>query len=223
MRKTVFIILIVTLAVLVTCLISTVAVNVYVDLNAADSVYSSRYDLGADGYDCIIVLGAGVRGDTPSDMLEDRLLTAIELYNGGVAPKLLMSGDHGSEDYDEVNVMKSYAMETGVPSEDIFMDHAGFSTYESIYRAKEVFGVKKAVIVSQSYHLPRALHISLSLGLDAVAVGSDRREYQGEIYREVREYFAVYKDFFKSVIKPSPKILGESIPISGNGDITNDK
>jgi len=108
--------------------------------------------------DCILVLGAGIRPDgTPSFMLRHRLDKGIELYEAGVAPKLLLSGDNGQERYDEVNAMKGYVLAQGVPAEDIFLDHAGFSTYDSIYRAKAVFAVEEAVVVTQNYHLYRAL------------------------------------------------------------------
>lgn len=176
-----------------------------------------------DTYDCILVLGAGVRNGSPRPMLKDRLDYAIKLYKNGVAPKLLMSGDHGRQEYDEVNIMKEYAINAGVPSEDIFMDHAGFSTYESIYRAKEVFLAQKIVIVTQEYHLYRALYIANRLDLVAVGYASDPREYAGQLYRDLREILARDKDFLYCLFKPSPKYLGDAIPVSGNGDITNDK
>ena len=133
-----------------------------------------------------------------------------------------MSGDHGREEYDEVNIMKKYAIENGVPSENIFMDHAGFSTYESIYRAKDIFKAKKVVIVTQKYHLYRALYIANQLGLEAYGVGADPRQYVGATYRELREIIARNKDFIKCILKPEPTYLGDTIPVSGNGDITND-
>ena len=180
--------------------------------------YSNLKDI-----DCIIILGAGIWGDSPSPMLQDRLLQGIELYKSNVSSKIIMSGDHGREEYDEVNVMKKYAIDHGVPSEDIFMDHAGFSSYESIYRAKEIFGAKRIVIVTQKYHLYRALHIANSLGLEAYGVGADPRQYVGAMYREIREILARNKDYVKCLFKPEPTYLGESIPVSGSGDITNDK
>ena len=156
-------------------------------------------------------------------MLEDRLLQGIELYNNNVSTKIIMSGDHGREEYDEVNIMKEFAIEKGVPSENIFMDHAGFSTYESIYRAKEIFEADKIVIVTQKYHLYRALHIANSLGIEAYGVGADPRQYVGAMYREIREILARNKDFVKCLFKPEPTYLGETIPVSGNGNATNDK
>ena len=168
-------------------------------------------------------MGAGIWGDDPSPMLQDRLDEAIALYKENISSKIIMSGDHGRESYDEVNIMKNYAIEKGVPSENIFMDHAGFSSYESMYRAKEIFEAKKVIIVTQKYHLFRTLYIGEKLGLEAYGVNSDPRSYVGAIYRECREVLARNKDFFQCVFKPKPTYLGETIPVSGNGDITNDK
>ena len=173
--------------------------------------------------DCIVILGAGIWGDKPSPMLQDRLEEGIKLYNEGIAPKIIMSGDHGREGYDEVNIMKEYAVNKGIPSEDIFMDHAGFSTYESIYRAKEIFDADNIVIVTQEYHLYRALYIADKLDINAYGINSDPRQYSGQLFRETREILARNKDFINCIIKPEPTYLGESIPVSGNGDITNDK
>ena len=150
-------------------------------------------------FDCILVLGAGVRGGKPSDMLRDRLDTAIELYFDGTATKLLLSGDHQSEDYDEVGVMSAYAIENGVPEADILLDHLGLSTYESVIRSKDVFGIGSMVIVTQEYHLPRALYIAEQLEIDAIGVCADTRSYKSELYRNVREYAARTKDFFKCI------------------------
>ena len=173
--------------------------------------------------DCVLVLGCGVKTDgTPSLMLQDRLDRSIQLYQQGVAPKLLMSGDHGRQNYNEVGTMKQYAIDAGVPSSDVFMDHAGFSTYESMYRAKEIFHANKIVIVSQEYHLYRAIYVAQALGLDAYGVAADGQEYAGQWGRDVREILARVKDFFTAIWKPEPTYLGEAVPVSGNGDVTND-
>ena len=173
--------------------------------------------------DCILVLGCGVREDgTPSHMLEDRLRRGVDLYQQGVAPKLLMSGDHGRTNYNEVGTMKQYAVDKGIPSEDVFMDHAGFSTYESMYRAKEIFAAEKIVIVTQEYHLYRALYIAERLSLDAYGVNADYRTYWGQTSREIREILARAKDFANTLFWPESTYLGEVIPVSGNGDLTND-
>ncbi len=172
--------------------------------------------------DCAVILGAGVRDGKPTPMLRDRLLTGIELYKSGAVKKLVMSGDHGSEDYDEVNIMKSFAMDSGVPDGDIFMDHAGFSTYDTIYRAREIFEADSIIIVSQKYHLYRALYIAERLGVKAVGVSADLNTYRGQTKRDLREILARDKDFFKCIIKPEPTYLGDKIPVSGNGNLTND-
>lgn len=173
--------------------------------------------------DCILVLGAKVRKDgTPSYMLKDRLDLAIALYKAGAAPKLLLSGDHGQIRYDEVNVMKTYAMKQGVPKEDLFLDHAGFSTYESAYRAKEIFQAEEIIVVTQSYHQYRALYGCEKMGMKAWGAASDQALYKGQKMRDLREIAARDKDFFKWMIKPEPTYLGDAIPISGSGIASQD-
>lgn len=176
-----------------------------------------------DKADCIMVLGCQVKADgSLSHMLEDRLKRGVALYKAGAAPKLLMSGDHGQVSYNEVAAMKQYAIDQGVPSEDIFMDHAGFSTYESVYRARDIFQVERIIIVSQEYHLYRALHIANALGLECWGVASDYRTYSGQSMRDLREVLARVKDFGLGIFQPKPTYLGDPIPISGSGDTTND-
>lgn len=173
--------------------------------------------------DCILVLGCKVHSDgAPSAMLEDRLRRGVELFHAGAAPKLLMSGDHGTMTYNEVQSMKQYAIDHEIPSSDIFMDHAGFSTYESIYRARDIFQAKKIIIVTQEYHLHRALYIAAALGIEAYGVDADYRSYSGQTARDIREILARNKDFFTSIFQPKPTYLGEAIPIWSNGDLTND-
>ena len=203
-------------------LIVFLSINFYVKASTKKQIISNRDYTNLKDIDCIIILGAGIWGDKPSHMLEDRLLEGIKLYNNNVSNKIIMSGDHGREEYDEVNIMKKYAIEKGIPSENIFMDHAGFSTYESIYRAKEIFKAKKVVIVTQKYHLYRALYIANQLGVEAYGIGADPRQYVGATYRELREILARNKDFIKCIFKPEPTYLGETIPVSGDGDVTND-
>ncbi len=170
--------------------------------------------------DCILVLGAAVRGDTPSKMLQDRLDVAVALYKEKVADKLLLSGDNGQINYNEVVVMQKYVLEAGVPAEDIFLDYAGFSTYESMYRARDVFLVESAVVVTQKYHLYRALQIGRALGLTVRGVASDQEEYAGQDYRDLREVAARIKDVFQTILQPKPTYLGPEIPIDGNGEVT---
>ncbi len=172
-----------------------------------------------------IVLGAYVypEGDL-SAMLEDRVSTAVELYQQGKVRKLLMTGDHGQESYDEVNQMRLYAERLGVPPEDIFMDHAGFKTYESMYRADRVFQVKSALVVTQHFHLARAVFLARSRGIDATGVIADRRPYYRVKYNELREIPARAKDYLQvHVTKPLPTFLGPIIPIEGDGRTTHDR
>ena len=202
---------------------SVFGINAYIKNSASDRIITAEEASRLDDMDCIIVLGCLVKDNgTPSDMLEDRLKRGVELYESGAAPKLLMSGDHGRKDYNEVGTMKQFALDAGVPSEDIFMDHAGFSTYESIYRAKYIFEAEKIIIVTQKYHLYRALYIAEQLGVEAYGVASDYRSYGGQAARDFREVLARCKDFVVTPLKPEPTYLGDVIPVNGNGDVTND-
>lgn len=197
--------------------------------NISINNYSKKYIFKADETkelkeaDAILVLGAlVVDGDTLSLVLQDRMDTGIALYTAGKAKKLLLSGDHGQDSYDEVNAMKDYAMKKGVPAKDIFLDHAGFSTYESMYRAKDVFLCKSVIVVSQEFHLPRAVYDANKMGLDAVGVIADAREYSSAAKSQVREYIAISKDFlYVNILKPLPKYLGDLIPVSGDGQLSN--
>lgn len=215
-------IIIILLIFTIICLSGVLGIDYYVKASAADKILSAQEAAQLTDVDCILILGCGVYEDgVPSPMLEDRLLQGCELYELGAAPKIIMSGDHGEEDYDEVGVMKNFAIERGIPSEDIFMDHAGFSTYESAYRAKKIFEADKIIIVTQKYHLYRAIYTANALGIEAYGVGSDPREYAGQAYRDIREILARNKDFFTAIFKPEPTFLGEAIPVNGNGDVTN--
>lgn len=175
--------------------------------------------------DAILVLGAYVLPNgTVSTMLNDRLTAGYELYEQGKAPKLIVSGDHGRKDYDEVNAMKSFLKDKGVPNKDVFMDHAGFSTYESMYRARDIFKVKKVIIVTQEYHLMRAVYVARALGMEAYGVATDRRDYRAMELYKLREIAARNKDFlWVKVIKPKPTFLGDEIPVFGDGKATDDK
>ena len=173
-------------------------------------------------YDAILVLGAGLRNGKPSPVLKDRLDMAYKLYEDGYSKKIIVSGDHGKKYYDEVNVMKNYLLDKGVDSNNIFMDHAGFSTYDSVYRAKEIFLANKIIIVTQQFHLYRSLYIAKQLKLDAVGVSATLRDYSGSVKFEIREILARDKDFVKSIFKPEPKYLGDTISVFSDGNATND-
>lgn len=204
-------------------LILGIIINLYMIYSTKQRIIKTN-KINYNEIDCILVLGAGIRENAPSPMLEDRLLTSVELYNNNNSEsKIVVSGDHGKINYDEVNVMKDYLIEKGISSENIFMDHAGFSTYDSLYRVKEIFKAEKIVIVTQEYHLYRALYIAKNLDIDAYGIPANRREYMFQFKRDIREFAARIKDYIKCIFKPKPKYLGESIPVTGNGNLTNDK
>ncbi len=215
------------LLLLIAALIFVIATNIYVCVSASDRMYARSElseSLSDKKYDCILILGAGVRPDgTPSKMLEERLLCGLELYRAGVAEKIIVSGDNSQANYDEVNPMKSWLVANGVPSESVFMDHAGFSTYDSVYRARTIFLAHRVCIVSQKYHLYRALYLADALSLDAVGVDAQQVTYSGQAMRELREVAARSKDFISAYFKPKPKYLGKTIPVFGDGNETNDK
>lgn len=205
-------------------MISLFSINGYVKASVKQQILTAEAAAELEDVDCILVLGCWVREEgVPSSMLNDRLDRGIELYDMGVSDRMLMSGDHGQTEYDEVNTMKQVAIDKGVPSQNIFMDHAGFSTYESMYRARDVFEAKKVVIVTQEYHLYRALYVAKKLGLEAYGVASDGGNYGGQSMRDLREVAARAKDFMTALFRPKPTFLGDAIPVQGNGDLTNDK
>lgn len=200
--------------------IAAVSLSVYMVKATEKNIFTADTFKNDEKADCILILGAGVRDDKPKPMLRDRLLTGIELYKSGAAEKIIMSGDHGRADYDEVNVMRAFALEQGVRAEDIFLDHAGFSTYDSVYRAKNIFGAENIIIVSQKYHLYRALYIAKKLDVKAAGVSANLNTYGGQLKRDIREIIARDKDFFKCIVKPEAEIMGDKIPLDGDGSIT---
>ena len=213
--------------ILATCLVSGIVslliANHHVKKSTTALILTAEEAAKLSDIDCILVLGCQVKADgVPSHMLEDRLRRGVELYKNQTAPKLLMSGDHGQDNYNEVGTMKQYAINAEIPSSDVFMDHAGFSTYESLYRAKEIFGVQKVVIVTQEYHLYRALYIAEQMGIEAYGVSADYRTYWGQTKREIREILARCKDMLTTALEVPPTYGGEKIPIDGDGDLTND-
>lgn len=221
MRKAVGGVLALVLAVVV------VAVLVFVGTNAA-AVLTTRDDIvdqqtaAAFDADAIVVLGASVRPDgTPSGILQDRLDDGIALYFAGAAPKIIMSGDNGTESYNECWAMKRYAVSQGVPSEDVFCDHAGFSTYETMYRARHVFGAERIVVATQTYHLYRALYDAQGVGMEAIGVPSDYGEYANQSWYDIREVFARTKDFFQVLFGVPSTFVGDPISLDQSGDVTD--
>lgn len=212
------------LGLIVGCAVAVAAVfgatNAAVVVSTKSSIVSAQA-AQATNADAIVVLGASVLADgTPSGILQDRLDDGIALYFAGVAPKLIMSGDNSTASYNEVQAMKSYAVAQGVPSEDVFCDHAGFSTYESMYRAKYVFGAQRIVVATQTYHLYRALYAAQGLGLQAVGVPSDYHTYTKQQQYDLREIPARTKDFFKTLFKVPSTFVGDPISLAQSGDVT---
>ena len=172
-------------------------INLYIVHTGGKQIYTVEQMRGSKA-DCILVLGAGLKPDgNPSDMLRDRLAFACDLWEEGVSDTVLISGDRASEAYDEVTAMKNYLLAHGVPEEAILEDPKGYSTSESLKRAKDVFGYENVVVVTQRYHLYRALYIAQKTGLDAKGVNSDPYTYRGQVLRDIREFAARIKDFFK--------------------------
>lgn len=167
-----------------------------------------------------IVFGAGLRWDsTPTPVLADRVHTAVELYLAGKVDKILMSGDNRYLNYNEPGAMKEYAMEQNVPEEDIVLDYAGRRTYDTCYRARDIFRVQDAVLITQAFHLPRALYTCNTLGLEAVGVAADRRVYSppDHLFWKIREYPATLVAFIQvHLTRPEP-VLGDPEPIFPDG------
>jgi vancomycin permeability regulator SanA len=192
--------------------------------NAAVIAGGTPFDASAaETADCALVLGARVyeNGDV-SQVLEDRLQTALDLYRAGKVSRILVSGDHHKDGYDEVNAMRRWLEARGVPPGDVFLDHAGLDTYSSMARAREVFRARRVIVVTQRFHLPRALYIARALGLEADGAPADRRVYRGAIWFELREIASRTRAVVDVTTHRTPRHLGPSIPISGDGLATRD-
>ena len=190
------------------CVLLVVSLNSAVILKTEGNILSGDSDFS--GYDCIIVFGCGIKPDsTPSDMLYDRVMTAVSIYlelaknpdSEAQLPVILMSGDGKESGYNEPEVMKKLAVDAGVSEQSVLTDTLGLSTYETLERAQDIVSFEKALLVTQKYHLYRALYIADSLGIDASGVSADLRTYRGQAFRDLREAAARVKDFFKSSVK----------------------
>lgn len=199
-------------------------INTYVRFYASRYIVTEAQALELENADCIVVLGAHVRENgSPSYMLESRLKAAVRLYEKGASDRFLMSGDHGRSDYDEVNNMMNYVLkESDIPKERVFLDHAGFSTYETACRAKKVFRIEKAIFVTQKYHLYRTVYNARMKGIEAYGVASDDYAWPGIVYYKFRESIATFKDFFCCLFNVAPTYLGEEIPISESAFASHD-
>ena len=204
--------------------VGTLVINIWMIRAAQKYIYSDIEAVPART--TVLVPGSMTYGTTLSDVLRDRVVSGIALVKNGKGKKLLLTGDHGQVRYDEVNAMRLFVLENaqGIPQEDVFMDHAGFNTWDSMYRARDVFEVKDLVIVTQKFHMARAVCIARSLGLDAVGYAVSQNNFSKATLRYwgFREYFARVKAFLSIVLKPKPRYLGEKIPISGDGRLSWD-
>ena len=211
-------------ALIIAGIVAVVGLNIFVMATTSGRILTVKEAAKKEKIDCIIVLGAAVKpSGEPSLMLKDRLEKAVELYEAGVSDTIIVSGDHREEYYDEVNIMKSFLIEAGIPSEDIFMDHGGLSTYDTMYRAVNIFDVKTAVIVTQEYHMYRAIYDAKSLGIDAYGVNAKEVRYNGQMKRDIREVLARIKDIGWCLTNQKSVVGGSKISLLESGNVTNDK
>ncbi|NDK08089.1 hypothetical protein EOM39_02475 [Candidatus Gracilibacteria bacterium] len=165
-----------------------------------------------------LVLGAGIKNGKPSDIYKDRIKTAIKAYENKKIEKILVSGDNGRVKYDELTPAKLYLYENGVKKEDIFLDYAGFDTYDSLYRAKEIFGNNSLTIFTQEFHLKRALYICEGLEINCLGIKTDLQGYLYSNYYQKREILSRFKAFLNITFNSKPKFLGEKININGKSN-----
>ncbi|TDW47036.1 SanA protein [Flavobacterium sp. 270] len=194
-------------------LIMIISVNYYVKSSTKKYIHHSLKKFPKN--DVGIIFGAGINGNQPSKYLKDRLDAGILLYKAKRINKILLSGDNGREEYDELTVMKNYCYRNGVDTTHIFIDYAGFDTYSTMYRAKYIFKIKKATLISQEYHLNRALYIGRSLGIKSAGYSANKGEYKGYKYVTFREYLSTFKSFIDVFRNREPHFLGNPINIDG--------
>lgn len=188
--------------------------NAIVLLHARPYIVSNIEELSKA--QAVIILGAAVYKDGKlSPVLKERVDTAVAVYKNGLVEKILMSGDNSSENYNEVSPVHQYILDSGVPIEDIFLDYAGFDSYDTMYRAKSIYGIESAVVVTQTFHLSRSLFIANNLGIESEGIHppADRSNW----YNYLREMLSVVKAVYDVSFKSDPTYLGEEIPITGDG------
>lgn len=197
--------------------VGAVAINRHIQAEGEGRIFDKSAQVPR-GYEVALVLGARVWPDgEPSDALEDRLEAARQLYADGKVSKVLVSGDHGAPEYNEVQAMRDWLVKRGVADGHIFMDHAGFRTHDSMQRAAHIFQVKRAVICTQRFHLPRSVWLARQAGVDAVGLVADRRVYRARRFNATREFAARVKAYLDvHVLGTEPRYWGEPIPITGD-------
>jgi SanA protein len=201
-------------------LVAIVSVNYYVKSSTKTHIYYSLKKFPKN--DVGIIFGAGIRGDQPGKYLKDRLDAGILLYKSHRINKILLSGDNGRDEYDELTVMKNYCFRNGVDTTKIFIDYAGFDTYSTMYRAKHIFKIKRATLISQEYHLNRAIYVGQKLGIRSVGYSANKGEYPGYKYVCFREYFSRFKSFFDVLRNREPRFLGNEININGESNYSKE-
>lgn len=195
-------------------IISVLVINIGVYAVTKPYIYNSANDVPSA--QVALIPGAAILADgTLSSIFRDRADSAIALYEAKKVSKILVSGDNSTVSHNEVNPVRLYLLNKGIPDRDIFLDHAGFDTYSTMYRARDIFGVSSVLITSQSFHLPRAVFIARRLGMKAYGVNADVGHMLFSNY--VREMFADEKAVFDLVFNTKPKYLGDKIPITGDG------
>jgi SanA protein len=201
-------------AALILGLVFVFGLSSHIRSSTADSIFAKVEDVPSSY--TVIVLGASVRANgNLSPILKDRVESALQLYTEGKVKRFLLSGDNDTKEYNEPEAMKEYLIDRGVPQDHIFLDYAGFDTYSSMYRASAIFEVKEAVVVTQNFHLPRALYIARNLGLNYVGYVGDKHVYTHEGANKKRELLANVKAYLELTFKKKPTYLGDKIPISG--------
>lgn len=194
-------------------IITIISINWYAKSSTSDLIYHTVNNLPKN--EVGIIFGAGINGDQPSKYLKDRLDAGILLYKTHKIDKILLSGDNGRDEHDELTVMKTYCFNHGVDTSKIFIDYAGFDTYSTMYRASHIFKIKKATLVSQEYHLSRAIYIGQKLGVKSIGFSANKGEYLGYQYVTFREYGSIFKSFFDVIRNREPRFLGNEINING--------
>jgi len=197
-------------------LLSIYFINDRIQLQVVGKIQSSITEIPSENPPRIaIVFGAKVwENGEPSHALYDRVITAVELYRAGRVKKILMSGDNPSENYDEPTAMKATAVKLGVPAGDIVLDFAGRRTYDTCFRAKEIFEVQKAIVVTQEFHQTRAIYLCNNLGVDSIGITANRRRYEGEKYWAFREFFSRASAWFEINFLPFAPVNGQTQPIN---------
>jgi vancomycin permeability regulator SanA len=208
-------------AIKILLVLAVIGVGIFATMNFEVVDFSKKYLYTDSGSlpkaQAVMILGAKVFSDgSLSEMYRDRADAAIEVYRSGKAGKILVSGDHSLVKYDEVNAAKNYLLSKGIPVGDIFLDHAGLDTYDSAYRARDIFQIKTLIISTQDFHLPRAVYIARKLGIEAWGISADKHTYGNEQFYEMREALARAKAWLDVSTQAKPKFLGEAIPITGD-------